>query len=206
MREDYTLGGLKREDLPGEPLPLFRTWFEQACEHGLPEPNAFGLSTVDAEGRPSARTVLLKAYDERGFVFYTSYESAKAGDIAANPSVSMLFAWLPLQRQVSIRGIAEKISTAESLRYFLSRPVGNRLGAWVSQQSKVIGSRQLLEAKWEQVKRKFAEGDVPMPEDWGGYRIIPESIEFWQGRLNRLHDRFLYRRADDAWRIERLQP
>ena len=156
--------------------------------------------------RPSSRTVLLKAYDERGFVFFTNYESRKARDIGADAHVSLLFPWYPLERQVGILGRAERISATESLAYFVSRPHGSRLGAWVSQQSTVINSRKFLEMKWDEIKRKFAEGEIPLPSFWGGFRVVPSEFEFWQGRENRLHDRFRYTRAVGGWGIERLAP
>lgn len=206
LRREYTTGGLKREDLPEDPHALFRKWFDEACKAELLEPNAMIIATVDANHRPSTRTVLLKAFDERGFVFYTNYESRKAREIAENDHVSLLFPWLGLERQVSVQGRAGRISAGESLKYFLSRPVGSRLGAWVSQQSSVISSRQLLEAKLEEMKRKFSGGEVPLPSFWGGYRVAAEAIEFWQGRPNRLHDRFLYQRSATSWQVERLSP
>jgi pyridoxamine 5'-phosphate oxidase len=171
----------------------------------LVEPNAMVLGTTDGK-RPSSRTVLLKAYDERGFVFFTNYESRKAREIASNGDVSLLFPWYPLERQVGILGRAERISAAESLAYFTSRPHGSRLGAWVSQQSSVVNSRKFLEMKWDEMKRKFADGEIPLPSFWGGIRVVPTEIEFWQGRENRLHDRFRYTRSGDAWTIERLAP
>jgi pyridoxamine 5'-phosphate oxidase len=171
----------------------------------LVEPNAMVLSTTDGH-RPSSRSVLLKAYDEKGFVFFTNYESRKAQDIAADPNVSLLFPWYPLERQVGILGRAERISAAESLAYFTSRPHGSRLGAWVSQQSAVINSRKFLEMKWDEMKRKFTDGEIPLPSFWGGIRVVPTEIEFWQGRENRLHDRFRYTRSGDGWGIERLSP
>ena len=206
MRQEYTRGTLTEESLPAEPLPLFREWFEAACAADIPEPNAMTLATVDSEGQPWNRIVLLKAYDERGFVFYTNYESDKARHIAEHSRVAISFAWIPLQRQINITGFAEKVSTKESLAYFLSRPIGSRLGAWVSQQSRVITSRQLLEAKLEEMKRKFADGEIPLPDHWGGFRVVPQTIEFWQGRKNRLHDRIRYERESDGWSSKRLQP
>ena len=205
LRRNYTRDGLSRADLDPDPVGQFRKWFGEAVAAELVEPNAMVLATTDGK-RPSTRTVLLKAYDERGFVFFTNYESRKAREIAADAHVSLLFPWYPLERQVSILGRAERISTAESLAYFVSRPHGSRLGAWVSQQSAVINSRQLLEMKLEEIKRKFADGEVPLPSFWGGFRVVPSEIEFWQGRENRLHDRFRYARSGDAWNIARLAP
>ena len=205
LRRNYTRDGLSRADLDPDPVAQFRRWFTQAVEAQIVEPNAMVLGTTDGK-RPSARSVLLKAYDERGFVFFTNYESRKAKEIAANAHVSLLFPWYPLERQVSILGRAERISTAESLAYFVSRPHGSRLGAWVSQQSSVINSRQLLEIKLEEIKQKFADGEVPLPSFWGGFRVVPSEIEFWQGRENRLHDRFRYALSGSDWAIERLSP
>lgn len=205
LRRNYTRDGLRRNSLDPDPVGQFRRWFTDAVAAELVEPNAMVLSTTDGR-RPSSRTVLLKAYDERGFVFFTNYESRKARDIAAQAEVSLLFPWYPLERQVGLLGKAERISTAESLAYFASRPHGSRLGAWVSQQSTVITSRKLLEMKWEEVKRKFSEGEVPLPSFWGGFRVVPVEFEFWQGRENRLHDRFRYVRSGDGWTVERLAP
>jgi pyridoxamine 5'-phosphate oxidase len=206
LRREYTTRGLRRADLLADPAEQFRAWFHEAQAADLLEPNAMSLATADAAGRVTARTVLLKAYDARGFVFFTNFTSVKAAQIAENPRVALLFPWLALERQVSITGSAEKISTTESLAYFMSRPFGNRVGAWVSQQSRVISTRKLLEEKFEQMKRKFADGKVPLPDFWGGYRVVPETVEFWQGAASRLHDRFLYTRDGAAWRIERLEP
>jgi pyridoxamine 5'-phosphate oxidase len=209
LRRDYRQAGLRRADLDPDPVAQFRRWFEQATAADLLEPNAMVLGTSDGL-RPSARTVLLKAFDGRGFVFFTNYESRKAREIAAHPQVSLLFPWYPLERQVAILGRAERITAAESLAYFSSRPFGSRLGAWVSQQSTVIRSRSILEMQWEEMKRRFAAGEVPLPPAWGGIRVVPAEFEFWQGRENRLHDRFRYRRADGLaaaeWQIERLSP
>ena len=205
LRRNYTRAGLRRADLAEDPVAQFRQWFGEAVAAELVEPNAMVLATTNGR-RPSTRTVLLKAYDERGFVFFTNYESRKARDIAADANVSLLFPWYPLERQVGILGRAERISAAESLAYFASRPHGSRLGAWVSQQSAVINSRQFLEMKWDEMKRKFADGEIPLPSFWGGIRVVPIEIEFWQGRENRLHDRFRYSREGDAWTIERLAP
>ncbi|MEX1117304.1 MAG: pyridoxamine 5'-phosphate oxidase [Terrimicrobiaceae bacterium] len=207
LRREYTSRGMHREELPENPVDQFRSWFNQAREAGLLEPNAMTLATATAAGRVSARTVLLKAYDEKGFVFFTNYGSRKSREIAENASAALLFAWLPLERQVSIQGQAIKISHAESLAYFMSRPMGSRIGAWVSDQSRVISSRKLLEAKFHEMMEKFRDGQVPLPEFWGGIRVEPDSIEFWQGGANRLHDRFLYtKKASNQWGLERLQP
>jgi pyridoxamine 5'-phosphate oxidase len=209
LRRSYQRDGLRRADLDADPVVQFRRWFHQATAAELLEPNAMVLSTSDGV-RPSSRTVLLKAFDARGFVFFTNYESRKAREIAVNPQVSLLFPWYPLERQVAILGRAERISATESLAYFASRPFGSRLGAWVSQQSSVISSRQILEMKWEELKRRFAAGEVPLPAAWGGIRVVPREFEFWQGREHRLHDRFRYLRdknkEGEGWAIERLAP
>ena len=198
---------IERDDLDGDAILQFETWFGDACDTDMLDPNAMSLATVDAESRPASRMVLLKYFDDRGFVFFTNYGSAKAEQIAGNPSVALLFHWPSLERQVAIRGTAEKIPTSESLRYFMTRPRGSQIGAWVSVQSSVIGSRALLEAKYDEMKRKFSRKEVPLPSFWGGYRVTPREIEFWQSRRNRLHDRFLYTRHDgEGWDIRRLSP
>lgn len=206
LRCDYDREPLTESDLDPDPVKQFRIWFEDARASGIPEPNAMTLGTADKSGRVSCRTVLLKAYDEQGFVFFTNYGSRKARQIAENPRASLLFPWVALARQVEIAGAVEKISAAESLAYFMSRPFGSRLGAWVSDQSAVISSRQILLAKYEELKRKFASGEVPKPEGWGGYRVVPETVEFWQGGQDRLHDRLLYTNSGGAWTISRLAP
>jgi pyridoxamine 5'-phosphate oxidase len=207
MRAEYGVGALRREDLSEDPFEQFGRWIEEACRSEIVEPNALSLATVAADGRPTLRTVLLKTFDARGFVFFTNLESRKAQQISENPNVSMLFPWLALQRQVSVNGTAERISTAEAIAYFATRPFASQLAAWVSPQSKIVSARSLLEMKWEEAKRKFTEGKVPMPSFWGGFRVKPREIEFWQGREHRLHDRFLYsRRPDETWGIERLGP
>lgn len=206
MRRHYAARSLDRADLDPSPFVQFDRWMREAVETQLLEPNAMALATVDAAGQPTARTVLLKGFDERGLVFYTNYESAKARDLAGNPRVACLFQWLPLERQVGVTGRAVRISAAESLRYFLSRPRDSQIGAWASRQSEVITTRALLEAKFAEMKAKFAAGEIPLPSNWGGYRVTPDTFEFWQGRPNRLHDRFRYTRADSGWRIERLMP
>lgn len=206
LRQEYRQAGLRRRDLHSDPVEQFRHWFQQAQAAELLEPNAMVLGTTDGQ-RPSSRTVLLKAFDGRGFVFFTNYGSRKAIEIAACPQVSLLFPWYGLARQVAILGPATRISTAESLAYFASRPLGSQLGVWVSQQSQVISSRSLLEQKWQELQQRFREGGVPLPTGWGGYRVDPVEFEFWQGSENRLHDRFRYRPGDDGgWLIERLAP
>jgi pyridoxamine 5'-phosphate oxidase len=207
LRHEYTRGGLRREDLKPDPFDQFTLWFDQACQAGLIDPNALSLATAGTDGRPSVRTVLLKQYDQRGLVFFTNLESKKARHIAANQNVCLLFAWLALERQVIIAGTAEKISTAEAVAYFVTRPLGSQLAAWASPQSRAITSRKLLEMKWAEMKQKFADGKVPLPSFWGGYRVKPVEFEFWQGRENRLHDRFHYvQQPDGSWLIERLAP
>lgn len=208
MREDYRKGELEREDMAADPFRQFDVWFKEAlATPSIEEANAMTLATADASGRVTARTVLLKAWDEKGFVFFTNFGSTKAQQIAENNQVALLFPWLPLQRQVSISGRAEKISLTESFAYFASRPFSSKIGAWVSQQSSIITSRKLLEMKFEELRRKFSEGEVPLPDFWGGFRVRPETVEYWQGRTSRLHDRFLYTRTDGGqWTMDRLAP
>jgi pyridoxamine 5'-phosphate oxidase len=206
-RSEYTRAALERGQLLDSPVEQFAIWLREAMDAKVIEPNAMSLATVGADHRPLTRTVLLKTYDERGFVFFTNFESRKSRQIGENPNVSLLFPWLALERQVIIGGTAEKVSTAEALAYFMTRPRGSQLGAWVSAQSSVITTRALLEEKWEAMKRKFGDGEVPLPPFWGGFRVVPREIEFWQGRASRLHDRFLYsREADGKWRVDRLAP
>ena len=210
MRREYGRDGLVREELHDDPFAQFEVWFKEAREAGVIEPNAMSLATATPEGRTSLRTVLMKGFDQHGFVFYTNLESTKSRQIQSNPRVSLLFPWLLLERQVIVNGTAEKLSSREALKYFLTRPYGSQLAAWTSPQSSVVTTRGLLEAKLEEIKRKFSEGRVPLPSFWGGYRVTPRTVEFWQGRPNRLHDRFLYTRVDDEasgpWKIERLAP
>jgi pyridoxamine 5'-phosphate oxidase len=206
LRVDYKHEPLHEDSLDPDPIAQFRKWFAEARASGIPEPNAMTLGTADKNGRISCRTVLLKAYDDRGFVFFTNYGSRKARQIAENPHAALLFPWVALARQIEIAGPVEKISAAESLAYFLSRPVGSRLGAWVSDQSQVISSRNVLLTKYEELKKQFADGEIPKPDFWGGYRVIPETIEFWQGGGDRLHDRFLYAKKNRTWSHVRLSP
>ncbi len=206
IRKEYTQFGLNRKDLNGDPFKQFELWFQQAQEAKIKEVNAMSIATVRPDGMPQVRTVLLKLFDERGFVFFTNYNSAKAKEIDANPQASLLFPWLDLERQVRISGQVEKISKAESFKYFTSRPKGSQLGAWISEQSQVISNRTVLKTLMNQIKEKFKEGQIPLPDSWGGFRIAPESFEFWQGRANRLHDRFKYELINSQWEINRLAP
>ncbi|MES2660831.1 MAG: pyridoxamine 5'-phosphate oxidase [Verrucomicrobiota bacterium] len=206
FRKEYSDRGLKREEMNADPVAQFSEWFAQATELRLHEPNAMTLATVDETGMPYQRTVLLKYFDVEGFVFFTNYQSRKARQMAENPKVSLLFPWITLERQVIIQGNVEKISTAESLKYFTSRPRESQIGAWVSNQSEVITSRKFLMQKLAEIGEKFSKGEIPLPSFWGGYRVKPQMIEFWQGGPARLHDRFLYQRKDGGWKIDRLSP
>lgn len=206
FRKEYSDRGLRVAELNPDPFAQFSAWFIQATELAVHEPNAMTLATVDESGMPYQRTVLLKYYDAEGFVFFTNYGSRKASQIALNPQVSLLLPWLTLERQVIIQGRAEKISSAESLRYFMSRPRDSQIGAWVSNQSEVISSRKFLMQKLAEMRTKFQQGEIPLPSFWGGYRVVPQAIEFWQGGPARLHDRFLYRKNPAGWQIERLAP
>lgn len=207
LRKEYTQSGLTKSSLDSNPIKQFETWFGQVRDAGIVEPNAMSLTTVGAKGEPSVRTVLLKGYDDEGFVFYTNYQSAKARDIEENNRVALLFPWLALERQVIIRGIAEKVSTERSLEYFSTRPRGSQLGAWVSEQSKILTTRAILENKLAELEKQFAEDDIPRPNHWGGFRVQPHYIEFWQGRPKRLHDRLRYEKAANGhWEISRKSP
>lgn len=206
FRKEYSDRGLTRAEMNADPVTQFSEWFAQATELGLHEPNAMTLATVDESKIPHQRTVLLKYFDTSGFVFFTNYSSRKAQQIAANPHVSLLFPWITLERQVIVQGTAEKISSAESLKYFVSRPRESQIGAWVSNQSEIITSREFLLQKLAEVREKLGDGEIPLPDFWGGYRIVPQRIEFWQGGPARLHDRFLYRKQDSDWEIDRLSP
>lgn len=206
LRQEYANQELDVATADVNPTAQFQKWFQEASTAELMEPNAMVLATVDAVGRPSQRTVLLKTFDDAGFVFFTNYGSRKAEQIAGNAHVSVLFQWLPLHRQVEIHGVASKVSTAESLSYFAKRPRGSQLGAWISHQSEVVSSRSVLETKWEEMKRRFGEGEIPLPKFWGGFRIRPTRFEFWQGGAKRLHDRIEYLPTEDGWNRHRLAP
>lgn len=207
VRQTSPRAPLVAAEMKANPFAVFGEWFALAERAGLPEPNAASLATAGADGRVTCRTVLLKAWDERGFVFFTNYTSEKARQLDANPYAALLFPWLPLSRQLEITGRAARITTAESAAYFLRRPFKSQIGAWISHQSATITSRALLEAKFQQMLRKFQEGRVPLPDHWGGYRIVPETFEFWQAGSHRLHDRIQYKRAYGGdWRRVRLQP
>lgn len=207
VRREYIRELLREEDLDPDPLRLFSRWLQESVEAGLKDPTAMTLATVSADGQPSQRIVLLKGVDERGFVFYTNYESRKGEDIAANPKVSLHFPWHGLERQVRVAGVAEKVSREESLEYFRSRPRDSQAAAVVSAQSRPVESREMLVKAFEELKQKYDDQEIPLPEFWGGYRVIPSEIEFWQGAEKRLHDRFVYRRQPDgSWHVERLAP
>lgn len=210
MRARYRAAGLSEDSLAAAPFEQFGRWFTQAAESGLHEPNAMVVSTADAEGRPSSRTVLLKHVDERGFVFYTNYGSRKGRELAANPHVSLLFPWHPVARQVIVAGAAERTGRDETVAYFRTRPHGSQLGAWASEQSSAVASRAELDRMYAELADRYPEGEqVPAPPEWGGFRVRPRTVEFWQGRENRLHDRLRYVRTEGAaggWTVERLCP
>ena len=207
LRKDYTLEGLSELEVDLNPFIQFKKWFDQALAAQLPEPNAMTIATATPDGKPSARMVLLKDFDERGFTFFTNYNSHKGQELAENPQGALVFWWAELERQVRISGYVEKVSETESDQYFHSRPANSRLGAWISNQSEVIESREVLERRLQEFKSKYENEEIPRPPHWGGLRVIPTEIEFWQGRPSRLHDRLLYSRLDnDTWKIERLSP
>jgi pyridoxamine 5'-phosphate oxidase len=207
LRREYTQGGLEREDLHENPIEQFNRWMSQTIAAELPDPNAMTIATVDANGQPSQRIVLLKQLDDRGFVFFTNLNSRKAQDLKQNPKISLHFPWYFLERQVKVCGVVEPLSTTEVFKYFVSRPRDSQLGAWASHQSQPISSRALLLQQFESMKNKFAKGEIPLPDFWGGFRVKPHEIEFWQGGSARLHDRFQYRlQADGSWAIQRLEP
>lgn len=206
LRKEYSSTALTKDSVNENPLYQFEQWFQEAMDSKIDEPNAMTIATATKTGIPSARTVLLKHFDKEGFTFFTNYSSRKATEINENPHAALLFTWIPLQRQIKIQGSVEKISMADSMRYFLSRPEGSQLGAWVSQQSSVISSRSVLLNKLEEMKQKFKDGQIPFPSFWGGYKVKPVRIEFWQGQKNRLHDRIQYTLENGKWNIERLAP
>lgn len=207
LRKDYSLAGLAEKDLARDPFRQFEKWFQEAEAAKIPEPNAMTLATATKEGRPSARTVLLKGLDGRGFVFYSNYESRKGRELEANTAVTLVFPWIAIERQVIVEGTVTKVAREESEAYFHSRPRASQLGAWVSQQSSIISGRALLEDNMKALEKKYAGAEVPMPPNWGGWRVAPETVEFWQGRRSRLHDRLRFRRGKDGgWSVERLAP
>lgn len=207
LRQEYSQQVLRETDVAADPIEQFSAWFQQAVAAQVPQPNAMTLATVSPAGLPSARIVLLNGLDERGFIFYTHYRSRKGQELAANPHAALVFLWPELERQVRIEGQVERVAAAISDAYFQSRPRGSQLGAWASPQSQPIASREVLEAQFQLVSQQYADRPVPRPPDWGGYRVCPHTVEFWQGRPNRLHDRLRYRQGDrQTWHLERLAP
>lgn len=206
MREDYQKGGLSEEDVADDPITQFQRWFQDALSGDVHEPNGMTLATVDEGGQPTARIMLLKGVDQRGLTFFTNQEGRKGGHLAANPKAALTFWWGPLQRQVRFEGTIGLVESEEADEYFASRPLGSRIGAWSSPQSQVVPSRDVLDAAARKTSDKYADGNVPRPPFWGGYRLVPHRVEFWQGRTSRLHDRLCYRLVHDQWMIERLAP
>ncbi len=207
LRREYSLTGLRKADLAADPLQQFRHWFDQALAAGTNEPNAMVLATADAAGKPSTRVVLLKGLDERGFVFFTNYESRKARELAVNRHAALNFFWVELERQVCVTGSVTQVPREEAEAYFKTRPRGSRLGAWASKQSDTVSSREVLEARLQELEKKYPGEEIPLPPFWGGYVLAPREIDFWQGRPNRLHDRFRYsKQSDGRWLVERLSP
>jgi pyridoxamine 5'-phosphate oxidase len=205
VRNEYSLKTLEESTVDRDPMKQFGLWMAEAIHAQVPEPTAMSMATVDARGRPSSRIVLLKGLDPRGFVFYTNYASRKGRDLAANPAAALTFLWKELERQVRIEGVTEKVTPAESDEYFATRPLGSRIGAWASPQSDAIASRQWLEERWAELGRQHGE-NPPRPPHWGGYRLLPDYIEFWQGRRSRLHDRIVYKREGGGWKTSRVAP
>jgi pyridoxamine 5'-phosphate oxidase len=206
LRRDYARTTLDVADVDPDPVAQFQRWFAEAMSAELPEPNAMTLATATTDGRPSARVVLLKEIDARGLAFFTDYRSRKAAELAENPQAALVFLWKEIERQVRVEGIVKRLETSESEEYFRSRPHGSRIGAWASRQSEAIPDRAWLDDAVARVQLQYPEGEVPLPPHWGGYRVVPDTFEFWQGRMNRLHDRIRYRRDGGVWVIERLAP
>jgi pyridoxamine 5'-phosphate oxidase len=207
QRKDYNRFSLREADLNADPIRQFEKWFEEASLSDIAEPNAMSLATSTMEGRPSVRIVLLRAVDERGFAFFTNYDSRKARELDGNPHAALLFFWQPLERQVRIEGRVERVDADESDRYFAGRPVPSKIGAWASPQSDIIAGREFLEERCREFEARFSDGNIPRPANWGGYRVVPETLEFWQGGPSRLHDRLCYSKRDgEGWLVERLAP
>lgn len=206
LRREYTLKQLDRDDLNDDPVVQFQIWLQDAIDADIPDPTAMTIATVAADGQPSQRIVLLKDVSAAGFVFYTNLASRKAQELATNNKISLHFPWHFMERQVKVCGVASRLSTTEVAKYFLTRPKESQMAAWASKQSQPISTRQMLISKFDEIKQKFADGEVPIPSFWGGYRVVPHEIEFWQGGQHRLHDRFSYLKQSDGWQIKRLMP